>query len=444
MTSHTANTHLASVSGLSGVQSSLSLNVANSTRVLAPPAITTVTAVTTADEQFVDGRDIASMGLGSALNVVTTNIAAAFFNPRASSLTDFAFVPNPTQFHFDECRPSQGLNGWQLPQGTAAAQRPAAGTTYDLQGIPGQNELLVSNTAFVPANSSTQNMVPLNSAFGAASPGDQGNEFGASVFVTNDGNPLVITVVDNGGGGINAENLRGRNVLPSNNAVNAAGGLFGDGNPAWSPGMYISDVNVGGVAGVIEISDANDQVVAFPATVNQSTAVPSTDRATVYAAASFMVDQSYDTGSDLNAPVSKVAVTLNAGDATPAFLSFGPDTAANARRLHDMIFGSTEDRSESKSTVLTMNTLSVNAATDFFFGNTQEVAGVVQPADPDTEAVWVSWSEDLEAANDPTKRLQGVEVSSNAATTQYHIRMLAEWRADDGRMRFSVVDREAL
>ena len=170
MTSHTANTHLASVSGLSGVQSSLSLNVANSTRVLAPPAITTVTAVTTADEQFVDGRDIASMGLGSALNVITTNIAAAFFNPRASSLTDFAFVANPRQIHFDECRPSQGLNGWQLPQGTAAAQRPAAGaagTTYDLQGIPGQNQLVVATlvpsaltTLIAPATTVTKTDIP--------------------------------------------------------------------------------------------------------------------------------------------------------------------------------------------------------------------------------------------------------------------------------------------
>jgi hypothetical protein len=196
-------------------------------------------------------------------------------------------------------------------------------------------------------------------------------------------------------------------------------------------------VRTAGADGVITIFNNNDELVDF------SLATDVTHTADVNEAL-ILLDQQYTVGLPLAAPVSKVAVTLNAGDATPAFLSFGPDTAANARRLHDMIFGSTEDRSESKSTVLTMNTLSVNAATDFFFGNTEEVAGVVQPADPDAEAVWVSWSADLEAANVSTTRLQGVEVSSNAATTQYHIRMLAEWRADDGRMRFSVVDREAL
>ena len=425
MTSHTANTHLASVSGLSGVQSSLSLNVANSTRVLAPPAITTEAAVTTADEQFVDGRDIASMGLGSALNVITTNIAAALFNPSLSSLPAPAGAGSNV-VHFSEPRPAQGNLGWQQPQGTAATNRPfAAVGTYALSGLAGQTQITVANGPTSNPSRTSGNANPNEQSSFAE--GNQGNDHAARIYGTLTGG--VITALDgaNPAQGANISSAQGLNVL--------GGTIFSSGaGPAWEPGMY---VRTAGADGVITIFNNNDELVDF------SLATDVTHTADVNEAL-ILLDQQYTVGLPLAAPVSKVAVTLNAGDATPAFLSFGPDTAANAMRLHDMIFGSTEDRSESKSTVLTMNTLSVNAATDFFFGNTEEVAGVVQPADPDAEAVWVSWSADLEAANVSTTRLQGVEVSSNAATTQYHIRMLAEWRADDGRMRFSVVDREAL
>ena len=435
MTSHTANTHLASVSGLSGVQSSLSLNVANSTRVLAPPAITTEAAVTTADEQFVDGRDIASMGLGSALNVITTNIAAAFFNPSLSSLPPPAAIGSNV-VHFSEPRPAQGNLGWQLPQGTAAVDRPEP-NTYRLSGVPGETEITVAIGPATNGSLANVNAGENGQPQSAFTPGNQGDGFAARIYGTMTAGVITATLQD-GATAVDISSAQGMNVL--------GGTIFGNGNPPFEPGMYIR--TAGGAppapdAGVITIFDNNDNLVDFTP-FNTDVTIAGADSEND---ALILLDQLYTVGvapPGLAGPVSKVAVTLNAGDATPAFLSFGPDTAANARRLHDMIFGSTEDRSESKSTVLTMNTLSVNAATDFFFGNTQEVAGVVQPADPDTEAVWVSWSEDLEAANDPPTRLQGVEVSSNAATTQYHIRMLAEWRADDGRMRFSVVDREAL
>jgi hypothetical protein len=459
MSTHTANTHPVAVPGLSSDPATLASNIANSTRVLSPPAITTTTTdPETAEEQFVDHRDIASMILGSSLNLLTNDEQVAFFNPRANSLTQHFLPPSLNGkriISFAEPRPLREQLGWQQPRPTPSAVRPPT-NTYSIKGIPGQSLITVENV--VPVNpSQTRAGDPItanSSAFDGSA--NQGDEYGSAVFVKCEVGGQVITR-NSQGLQVDSQDLIGLNIYPGGGANN----IFGVGaNPEWEPGMHIRESGPPRyVTGELKFARADGTIFDFTEGIDQPTTSNSNPtRQQIYQAASFMVGQRYLLSEELNSPIQNVEVTLGQQEGvTPSFLSFGPDTQKNALRLHDMIFGDSADTAEEKSVMLTMNTMFVNAATNLYFGNTREVDGVIEPADPAQIAYFVSWSTDLAAANFFSGRLQGVLVSSNAATTQYQIRVLAQWipvQMGDGfgvlavpgvrnRIRFSIVDRES-
>lgn len=457
MSTHAANTHPVAVPGLSSDPATLASNIANSTRVLSPPAITTTTTdPETAEEQFVDHRDIASMILGSSLNLLTNDEQVAFFNPRANSIKDHFLPPSfngKRIISFAEPRPLRQQLGWQQPRPTPSKVRPPT-NTYSIKGIPGQS--LITVEAVTANLSQTKNANPISSN-PSAFDGDanQGDEYGSAVFVSVENGEIVTR--DKDGMQIDSRELIGLNVYPGGGANN----IFGVGaNPEWEPGMFIRESGPPRyITGELKIERADQTPVSFPEDIPQPTdSIQNPTRQQIYEAASFMVGQRYLLSEELKDPIENVEVTLGQQDGvTPSFLSFGPDTQENALRLHDMIFGDSADTAEEKSVMLTMNTMFVNAATNLYFGNTREVDGVIEPADPDEIAYFVSWSTDLAAANFFSGRLQGVLVSSNAATTQYQIRVLAQWipvQMEDGfgilavpgvrnRIRFSVVDRES-
>lgn len=459
MSTHAANTHPASVPGLSSDPATLALNIANSARVLSPPAITTTTSdVDTAEEQYVDQRDIASMILGSSLNFLTNDEQIAFFNPSANSIDQF-FVPPEFNtrriISFSEPRPLRQQLGWHQPRGTPSDVRPPT-NTYTIKGIPGQSFITVENVVPVNRTGTAGNPPILANDSEFDGPDNQGDEYGSAVFVEILADHQVLTLDENGQQ-IDSRDLIGLNIYPGGGSNN----IFGVGtNPEWEPGMHIRESGPPRyVTGDLHFARADGTPFFFTQSMSQPTnSIANATRQQTYEAASFMVGQRYLLEDDLANPIKNVEVTLGQQDGvTPSFLSFGPDTQKNALRLHDMIFGDSADTAEEKSVILTMNTLFVNAATNLYYGNTREVDGVVQPADPADEAYWVSWSTDLTAANFFSGRLQGVLVSSNANTTQYHVRILAQWipvSMEDGfgilavpgvrnRIRFSIVDRES-
>ena len=365
----TTTTNTASVTGLTGMQNSLSLNVADSTRVVAPPA----TGDSQTVEKFFDNRDIASMTLNTLNLYQTTSLSGGqgtFLNTRVSSLPVFTSAQSRRVLHFAEPRPSQGSRGWQDENGTPSTTRPPPSAAYWIQRIPGSSFAEIENTA---ANSSTSaNLSPIESLPSAFADADQSDNFGSGVYVTLAGGVLTAqSGVDGGVVGVDVSSLLGLNVLPSNAAATI--NIFGDGNPEWSPGMYISAVTLDDsnpqVASRIQISDANDTVVSFPNNRNRSTSptAGATSRDEQYANASFMVDQTYLTSDNvlwnnaLKNPIHDVPVYFILNNvATFSDLCMGFDTPEGAAGLHDKIFGTSSDRAVEKSCLLHLNPLLFN------------------------------------------------------------------------------------
>lgn len=366
----TTSTNTATVAGLTGAQNSLSLNVADSTRIVAPPS----TGDSQTVEKFFDNRDIASMTLNTLNLYQLTSLSGGdgtFLNTRVSSLPVFTSAESRRVLHFAEPRPSQGSRGWQDENGTPSTTRPPPSAAYWIQRIPGSSFAEIENTA---ANSSTSdNALPCESLVSAFADANQSDDFGSGVYVTLAGGVLTAqsgTGVDIAS--VDVSSLLGLNVLPSN--ANATINIFGDGNPEWSPGMYISavtlDDSVPPVLARIQISDANDSVVSFPNDRDRSTAQRTDDptpRPLQYTNASFMVDQTYLTSDNvswnnaLKNPIHDVPVYFILNNvATFSDLCMGFDTSDGAVRLHDMIFGTSSDRELEKSCLIHLNPLLFN------------------------------------------------------------------------------------
>ena len=91
-------------------------------------------------------------------------------------------------------------------------------------------------------------------------------------------------------------------------------------------------------------------------------------------------------------PLVNAEITfLNNRAATAHYLDFGLDTAANARELHDYIFGNSHDRTESKSQLLSLSQLSANSNVDLFVGTSTQnlTTGVISPAAADSAGTHV-------------------------------------------------------
>ncbi len=367
----TTSTNTATVAGLTGAQNSLSLNVADSTRIVAPPS----TGDSQTVEKIFDNRDIASMTLNTLNLYQLTSLSGGdgtFLNTRVSSLPVFTSAESRRVLHFAEPRPSQGSRGWQDENGTPSTTRPPPSAAYWIQRIPGTSFAEIENTA---ANSSTSNnsspCTSLDSEFAGA---NQSDDFGSGVYATLAGGVLTAQSGSTAGqdiASVDVSSLLGLNVFPS---VGLLTNIFGDGNPEWSPGMYISavtlDDSVPPVLARIQISDANDSVVSFPVDRSRSTAPKgdgTTTRPQQHANASFMVDQTYLTSDNvswnnaLKNPIHDVPVYFILNNvATFSDLCMGFDTSEGAVRLHDMIFGTSSDREVEKSCFIHLNPLLFN------------------------------------------------------------------------------------
>jgi len=130
-------------------------------------------------------------------------------------------------------------------------------------------------------------------------------------------------------------------------------------------------------------------------------------------------------------------VFLKDQDATAHYLDFGRDTALNAQRLHDAIFGNSHGRTESKSQLLSLSELVVNPGVDLFVGTStaDPITEVISPAAVDSAGVHVVFLTDLgqaSAASDGSGggRNANVQVIDNQANTNFEVKLLAQWLAD--------------
>ena len=136
--------------------------------------------------------------------------------------------------------------------------------------------------------------------------------------------------------------------------------------------------------------------------------------------------------------VNDVITFLNNQAATAHYLDFGLDTAANARELHDYIFGNSHNRTESKSQLLSLSQLSANSNVDLFVGTSTQnpTTGVISPAAADSAGTHVVFLTDLSEAiraSDGTGngRNANVQVIDDQETSMFEVKLLAEWLTDD-------------
>ena len=136
--------------------------------------------------------------------------------------------------------------------------------------------------------------------------------------------------------------------------------------------------------------------------------------------------------------VNDVITFLNNRAATAHYLDFGLDTAANARELHDYIFGNSHNRTESKSQLLSLSQLSANSNVDLFVGTSTQnpTTGVISPAAADsagTHVVFLTNLSEAIRASDGTGngRNANVQVIDDQETSMFEVKLLAEWLTDD-------------
>ena len=120
------------------------------------------------------------------------------------------------------------------------------------------------------------------------------------------------------------------------------------------------------------------------------------------------------------------------------YLDFGRDTALNAQRLHDAIFGNSHGRTESKSQLLSLSDLAANPGVDLFVGTStaDPITEVVSPAAVNAAGVHVVFLTDLGQATlaggngDTTGRCANVQLIDSQDNTNFEVKLLAEWLAN--------------
>jgi len=140
-----------------------------------------------------------------------------------------------------------------------------------------------------------------------------------------------------------------------------------------------------------------------------------------------------------SAPLVAGPITfLQDQNAIAHYLDFGRDTALNAQRLHDAIFGNSHGRTESKSQLLSLSDLAANPGVDLFVGTStaDPITEVVSPAAVNSAGVHVVFLTDLGQATlaggngNTTGRNANVQVIDSQDNTNFEVKLLAEWLAD--------------
>ena len=472
----------ASVPGLSAsTQSSLAQGLANNTRVIAPPASTEQQSVaaTARVRQGIDGRDLAAMALGTSLTVNSD----ALVNIQLQNALATTFVGGGNIIRYNNCSVTRETNlgtagtnplatdpGGQTINaffGDAALQPWQADFT---EVVPGT--IVTTPGVFTASTVANRNIWDPTMQFSvAAQPGGStykvttanpvdGIDYvnvqngtanvggGAADTITTTANPLAGVVTLPVGAAATAYLGRqllgmiidGAQAADSLQMSTAAGAL---GTPFVVPagpvpsaqlnaapsGIYVSAAD----ATTVTLSTVGDAPITFTNTGGGNITL------TLIMGARFAVCDAQGNDVAPSAPLVNDEITfLNNQAATAHYLDFGLDTAANARELHDYIFGNSHNRTESKSQLLSLSQLSANSNVDLFVGTSTQnpTTGVISPAAADSAGTHVVFLTDLSqaiAASDGTGngRNANVQVIDDQETSMFEVKLLAEWLTDD-------------
>ncbi len=470
----------ASVPGLSAsTQSSLAQGLANNTRVIAPPASTEQQSVaaTARVRQGIDGRDLAAMALGTSLTVNSDAlINIQLRNPVA---TTFVGGGNIIRFNNASVTQETGLTGTaNLPggetagfgaAGTAGEQWAAdftevvAGTIVTTPGVFAASTILNRNiwdpamqfSVAAAAGGSTYKVTTANQVDGidyvnvqrgttAVGGGAATDTITSGTYTAGAGAQATVPVT----GGAAA--YLGRNVLglTLTAAVGGATVDFTDangvaiGNQITLANTDPTTFNVAPLGFFMSANDAAGNTITMAnaaGTVSITVATQNLTSIILIMGARFAVSDAQGNDVAPSAPLVGAEITfLNNQAATAHYLDFGLDTAANARELHDYIFGNSHNRTESKSQLLSLSQLSANSNVDLFVGTSTQnpTTGVISPAAADSAGTHVVFLTDLNqaiVASDGTGngRNANVQVIDDQETSMFEVKLLAEWLTDD-------------
>jgi hypothetical protein len=195
-------------------------------------------------------------------------------------------------------------------------------------------------------------------------------------------------------------------------------------------GIYVGAVNVAAPTVTLRTRDNDD--ITFTSTGGNMTL-------TFIMGARFAVSDADGNDAVPSAPlVNGPIVFLQDQNAIAHYLDFGRDTALNAQRLHDAIFGNSHGRTESKSQLLSLSDLAANPGVDLFVGTStaDPITEVVSPAAVNSAGVHVVFLTDLGQATlaggngNTTGRCANVQLIDSQDNTNFEVKLLAEWLAD--------------
>jgi hypothetical protein len=467
----------ATVDGLSeSSPSTLAQELANNTRVIAPPPSTaTQDANDSRVLQGIGTRDLSAMTLGTSLTVNSDTLQQ--LQLRNQGATTFTGGGNIIRFSNASITQETGLAA--NPDTAPGGATPLTGSTAnanpweaDFTDVAGAS--LVTGLTFQNSTRDNRNIWDPTFQFSvAAQPG------GITYRVTtnNAGDGIDYVNVRNGtpaaGGGATADTV-------TSNAITVGGGAITDvpvtGGAAAYLGRNVLGLTLTGLAATtVTFTDANGAPIAT--TITLGTTDPTTFNV---APLGFYVSAS-DSGAGtitLSNPTGVITITVGAADlatmvlimgarfavsdadgndAVPSaplvagpitflqdqnaiahYLDFGRDTALNAQRLHDAIFGNSHGRTESKSQLLSLSDLAANPGVDLFVGTStaDPITEVVSPAAVNSAGVHVVFLTDLGQATlaggngNTTGRCANVQLIDSQDNTNFEVKLLAEWLAD--------------
>ena len=477
----------ASVPGLSAsTQSSLAQGLANNTRVIAPPASTEQQSVAAAARvrQGIDGRDLAAMALGTSLTVnsdaliniqLRNPVATTFvgggniirFNnasvTRETNLPGAAPFPGATdpggetagfdaagtaaeQWAADFTEVVEGTivttpgvftpstvtdrNIWDPTMQFSVAVQPG-GSTYKVTTVNPVDGIDYVNvqrqTAAVGGGAATDTITSGGYTAGAGAQVTVPVTGGAAAYLGR--NVLGLTLTAAAGGADATVDLTDANAAGIGNQITVAAGASTTFNVA-PLGFFMSANNA--VPDTITLANAAGTVSITVGGANLTSII-------LIMGARFAVSDAQGNDVAPSAPLVGDEITfLNNQAATAHYLDFGLDTAANARELHDYIFGNSHNRTESKSQLLSLSQLSANSNVDLFVGTSTQnpTTGVISPAAADSAGTHVVFLTDLNqaiVASDGTGngRNANVQVIDDQETSMFEVKLLAEWLTDD-------------
>ncbi len=464
----------ATVDGLSeSSPSTLAQELANNTRVIAPPPSTaTQDANDSRVLQGIGARDLSAMTLGTSLTVNSDTLQQ--LQLRNQVATTFTGGGNIIRFSNASITQETGLTA--NPDSAPGGATPLTGSTANanpweadftdvagaslVTGLTFQNSTRDNRNIWdptfqfsVPAGGITYRVTTDNAGDGidyvnvsrgtpAAGAGGVTADTVTSDAITA-GGPAVTDVPVTGG----ADAYLGRNVLGLTlTGLAATTVTFTDANAAPIANAITvgatgtTTVNVAPLGFHVSASGANTITLSNPTGVITITVTAADlDSMVLIMGARFAVSDADGNDAVPSAPLVAGPITfLQDQNAIAHYLDFGRDTALNAQRLHDAIFGNSHGRTESKSQLLSLSDLAANPGVDLFVGTStaDPITEVVSPAAVNSAGVHVVFLTDLGQATlaggngNTTGRNANVQVIDSQDNTNFEVKLLAEWLAD--------------